>query len=484
MTLAVFLSLMGLFLVLGIASIRRSTGTLYDYYVASRSVGPALAGLSAVATNNSGYMFIGVIGFTYTNGFSAVWLMLGWILGDFLASLFVHGRLRHEAGIHRESSYVGALARWAGREDFAVWRRFAATLALVFLGVYAAGQIKAGSKALHGVLGWDPAVGAILVALVVLVYSTAGGIRASIWTDAAQSFVMMGAMGLLCFSAIAARGGAAEVLAEMRGIPGYLDLSPRALLVPGAPGLLLFVTGWLFAGLSVVGQPHVMIRFMALDDEHHLRAARIWYYGYFVLFYALATAVGLLARLELPSLAGLDPELALPTMSVALLHPALVGVMLAGIFAATMSTADSLVLACSAILTTDLPSRPATRAWQAKLATAGTAVFALGVALAGHRSVFELVVLAWSTLACAFAPLLIVFVLGRRVEERTALAMLVCGVGVALGWRALGWHEVVYEGMPGILTGTLIGLLGARRRAPATVRPPRPSSSAPARARS
>ena len=209
-----------------------------------------------------------------------------------------------------------------------------------------------------------------------------------------------------------------------------------------------------------------------------------WYYGYFVLFYALATMVGLLARLELPELAGLDPELALPTMSVALLHPALVGVMLAGIFAATMSTADSLVLACSSILTSDLPTRPARRAWQAKLATAGTAIFALAVALAGNRSVFELVVLSWSTLACAFAPLLILLAAGRSVDEKVALAMLVGGVLVALAWRAAGWHDFVYEGMPGIVTGTLIGLLGARTATDGALTPPPPSSSALSRARS
>ncbi|MEZ4281412.1 MAG: sodium/proline symporter [Myxococcota bacterium] len=484
MTLWVFLGLMGIFLAIGIASVHLSRGTVDDYYVASRSVGPALSGLSAVATNNSGYMFIGVIGFTYTNGLSAFWLMFGWILGDFLASLAIHARLRRATELANERSYVGALSRWMGSVDFTLWRRIASVTSLVFLGVYSAAQIKAGSKALHGVLGWDPAVGAVLVALVVLVYSTAGGIRASIWTDAAQSFVMLGAMGILCYAAVDSRGGFAEVVGQMREIPGFLDWMPRDLLLPGAPGLLLFIVGWLFAGLSVIGQPHVMVRFMALDDERHLRAARAWYYSYFIAFYALATAVGMLARLELPELASLDPELALPTMSVALLHPAMVGVLLAGIFAATMSTADSLVLACSATLTSDLPKSPWDRAWQAKLATAATAGFALVIALSGNRSVFELVVLAWSTLACAFAPLLVVYALGRRIDEATALAMLFGAIGVALFWRWLGWHDAVYEGLPGIVTGTAIGLAGAGRLARRAVNPPTPSSSAPSHVRS
>lgn len=476
MTLWTFVALMASFLVIGIASVRRSAGTVDDYYVASRSVGPALAGLSAVATNNSGYMFVGVIGFTYESGLSAVWLMIGWILGDFLASLVIHRRLREAEGISREPSYIGALSRWRPGVELVVWRRLAAALALVFLGVYAAAQIKAGSKALHGVLGWDPALGAVLVAGIVLAYSTAGGIRASIWTDAAQSFVMLVAMGALCLTAVAARGGVSAVVAEMGTIPGFLDWMPGELLVPGSSGLLLFVVGWLFAGISVIGQPHVMIRFMALDDVAHLRAARAWYYGYFILFYVLATAVGMLARLELPELAALDPELALPTMSVALLHPAMVGIVLAGIFAATMSTADSLVLACSAAVTNDLPARPRTRPWQAKAATAGITAFALWVALSADRSVFDLVVLSWSTLACAFAPLLIVNVLGRRIDEPTAIAMLAGGVAVALGWRFVGWHDAVYEGLPGILAGTAIGLVAARAGSWAATNPRKPSS--------
>ncbi|MEZ4334801.1 MAG: sodium/proline symporter [Myxococcota bacterium] len=470
MTLWAFVALMVAFLAIGIASVKRSAGTVDDYYVASRSVGPALAGLSAVATNNSGYMFIGVIGFTYVNGLSAIWLMIGWILGDFLASLVIHGRLRESEDVSHEPSYVGALSRWQPGIDLVVWRRLAAALALVFLGVYAAAQIKAGSKALHGVLGWDPALGAVLVAVIVLAYSTAGGIRASIWTDAAQSFVMLGAMGALCLTAVETRGGFEAVIDQMHAIPGFLDWMPKALLVPGGFGLFLFVLGWLFAGVSVIGQPHVMIRFMALDDVSHLRAARVWYYGYFILFYALATAVGMIARLELPELGALDPELALPTMSVALLHPAMVGVVLAGIFAATMSTADSLVLACSAALTNDLPARPRNRPWQAKAATAGITAFALLVALSGHRSVFELVVLSWSTLACAFAPLLILNVMGRRIGEPTAIAMLVGGVAVALGWRYVGWHDAVYEGLPGIVIGTAIGLAAVRWKGTATGR--------------
>jgi SSS family solute:Na+ symporter/sodium/proline symporter len=228
--------------------------------------------------------------------------------------------------------------------------------------------------------------------------------------------------------------------------------------------MALFVLGWMFAGLSVVGQPHVMVRFMALDDERNMMRARVWYYGYFTLFYALATGVGMLSRLYLPDLASLDPELALPTMAVELLPPVLVGLILAGIFAATMSTADSLVLSCSAAITHDLTPQRLEKPWLLKTATALTTLVALGLSLSESRSVFSLVILAWSTLASAFAPLLALYALGRRVTEPVAIGLMIIGVGVALVWRfGLGWHGDIYEGLPGILIPFALGWVLSQR---------------------
>lgn len=457
MTMFAFLACLVGFVAVGLSSMRKSTGSNADYYLASSSVRPWLAGLSAVATNNSGYMFIGVIGFTYTTGLAAIWLMIGWIAGDFLASLFVHRRLREATGASGEVSFQAVVAKWAG-SDFALWRRIAALISLIFLGAYAAAQIAAGGKALQGVLGWSPEMGAIIAAVLILAYSATGGIRASIWTDAAQSLVMMVAMTLLLVVAIVQLGGPGEAIDQMAAIPGFLNLFPTDLLFPGALGLALFVLGWMFAGLSVIGQPHIMIRFMALEKPSDMGAARAWYYSYFTAFYGLATGVGLLSRLYLPDLAALDPELALPTMSVQLLPPILVGLMLAGVFAATMSTADSLVLACSAAITHDLSPAKLERPWMMKIATAGVTVLALMFALSGSQSVFSLVILAWSTLACAFGPLIALLALRRRLPQPFAIALMIAGVGIALLWRQMGWQDMVYEGLPGMLIPFLIGL--------------------------
>ena len=466
MVLATFIVSFLAVLIVGIASVTRSRGSRSDYYVASRDVSPALVGLSAVATNNSGYMFIGVIGFTYATGLAAVWLMAGWIIGDFVASLFIHRRIRIQTELRHEVTFGGMLSRWDGA-DFRILRRVAAVLTIIFLGAYAAAQLSAGGKALQGVFGWNPDVGAVLVAVVVALYCFAGGIRASIWTDVLQSGIMLVAMAMLLSAGVAAVGGIDSAISQMAEIPGYLNWFPDDLIVPGGTGAILFVAGWFFAGLSVIGQPHIMIRFMALDNPDHLMEARWYYYSFFAVFYAMATGVGMLARLLLPELAGIDAELALPTMAHSLLPPMFVGVVLAGIFAATMSTADSLILSCSAAITYDLTPRSLEKTWEVKVATLAVTALALVIAMANLESVFSLVILAWSALASAFAPLLIVYAAGRGVTERTALAMVLVGPLAALLWRELGWHNSVYEGFPGILAGLAVYAIGAaltRRR--------------------
>jgi SSS family transporter len=453
------------FTLVGVASVWKSRGTRHDYYLADSSVRPWLVGLSAVATNNSGYMFIGVIGYTYVTGLASIWLMTGWILGDFLGSMFVHSRLRHATATSGEVSYAGVLSHWYGADN-ARLQRLIGLISLVFLLAYASAQLVAGSKALQVLLGWPAWAGAVMGAVLVALYCLAGGIRASIWTDAAQSVVMVLAMGFLLVSAVAALGGMDATLASLRAVPGYLNWFPKDLVLPGAAGALLFIVSWLFAGLSVIGQPHIMVRFMTLDDGSKMHQARAWYYLWYIVFYCLATGVGLLSRVYLPDSASFDAELALPSMAMEVLPPLLVGLVLAGIFAATMSTADSLILSCSAAITHDLLPHNIEKTLLIKLSTLLITACALGLALSNNQSVFSLVILAWSCLASAFAPLLIALCLGWKPDQGSSILAMLSGLGTALLWRHFELHSAVYEGLPGIIAGFAVLWLLYR---PATV---------------
>ncbi len=450
-----FIFFLLLFTLIGIASAFQSQGTKEDYYLASGTIKPWLVGLSAVATNNSGYMFIGVIGYTYVTGLASIWLMIGWIAGDFLASLYIHARLRKATEESGEVSYAGVLSHWQGSDGMNL-QRVIGLLSLVFLLTYASAQLVAGSKALHVLFDWPLWSGAVMGAVLVAAYCFSGGIRASIWTDAAQSVVMILAMFTLLWIATQSLGGIDATLVQMHQVDGFMDWYPRDLALPGVAGGVLFAVSWLFAGLSVIGQPHIMVRFMTLNDSGNMRRAKMWYYMWFILFYSCATGVGMLSRVYLSDTGSFDAELALPTMALELLPPVLVGLVLAGIFAATMSTADSLILSCSSAITHDLLPHKVEKTLLLKLATIGITAVALGLALMNNQSVFNMVIMAWSGLASAFAPLLIVLALGAKPGERLSIVAVFVGFATALLWRMADLSSSVYEGLPGILAGLLV----------------------------
>ncbi|MCH7869772.1 MAG: sodium/proline symporter [Myxococcales bacterium] len=444
------------FLGVGIASASRRKNTSEDYLLASRSIGPWVVALSAVATNNSGFMFVGLIGATYTEGLSSLALMGGWVTGDYVAWLVgIPKALRkrsEEGGCATIPSFLGH-----GMEGGEKVVKVAALIVLVFLGTYAAAQLTAGSKALHALFGWDLVAGSVMGALIVVVYCFSGGIRASIWTDVVQSVVMFVAMLLLLLVGISDAGGPVALWTSLAEIdPQLVSIVPA-----NAPfGFAMFVLGWLAAGFGVVGQPHIMVRAMAIDSAENMASARRVYVTWNVLFSISAVGVGLTARLLLPELSGFDPELAMPTLSMQLLHPVLVGLVLAGLFAATMSTADSQVLSCSAALTQDLLPRPGASHYYNKAGTVFVTAIVLGFALMGS-SVFALVVLAWSSLAASLGPLLVIRCLGRRVTSTTALAMMIGGLLAVLGWKyGLGYGAGLYEALPGMLAGFAIYAIG------------------------
>lgn len=446
------------FLLIGLASVVKSRHSAEDYLVAGKAIPAWLAGLSAVATNNSGFMFIGMIGLTYATGLSSIWLMVGWLLGDFLVSLLTLRPLHAASRSPRVHSYGGLLAHWHG-DDNHLLRRLIGLLTLLFLTLYAAAQLKAGSKATTVLLDWAPGSGVLIGAVIVLLYSAAGGLRASIWTDAAQSLVMLLGMGMLIFGGITLAGGYVSALEQMAAIDGnYLQWFPES----NALGITLFILGWLFGGIAVVGQPHIVIRFISLDDPAHINRMRLYYYGWFTLFYGATILVGLLSRIAFPQEGDFDAELALPTMALQILPEPLVGLVLAALFAATLSTADSLILSCSAALTRDFVQHPARihSLWAAKLTTALVLGAAVAIALSGSKSVFALVLDAWGLLGSAFAPLLILSALGRRIPQWLAITMVLGGISVFLLWQQLGLGGTLYSVAPGILAALLLYPLG------------------------
>jgi sodium/proline symporter len=466
--LLAFVVVLALSTAVGVASARRAVGTAEDYLVASRSVGPVLTALSSAATNNSGFMFIGLIGYAYAAGVAAVWLQLGWIVGDLIAWLWFHRRLRErseELGVTSVAGLLGAGARGRGARALVV---VGALLTLLFLTVYAAAQLRAGTKALTALSGWDPSVGVLLGAGIVLIYCLSGGIRASIWTDVLQSIVMFGAMAWLAVAGLIALGGPAGLLGALAAAdPALVRWIPDDLAL-GFPAYLL---GFVGAGLGVIGQPHILSRTMALRSPAAIPRARRVYFLWYVPFSAAAVVVGLCARVLLPPAAIADPELALPLLSQQLLPEVAVGLLLAGLFSATMSTADSQILACSAALTQDLDPRLGRTRARVKAGTLALTVVAALLALWGPQSVFFLVLVAWTALAVTLGPVLVLRLARAPLSAPLAIVVMLTGFVAAAVWRFVcGLDGDVFELLPGLVAALLAyfglrGWLSSQRRA-------------------
>lgn len=453
--IATFFACLASFTVIGLLSERRSLPTTEDYLVASRNVPAWLTALSSVATNNSGFMFIGLLGFTYRFGVQAIWLQLGWIVGDIVCWLWIHRRVRQVSGELLVSSVPALLATRDDQYRSTATAIVAGLLTLVFLSGYAAAQLNAGGAALHVLFGWERWLGAVIGAVIVVAYCFAGGIRASIWTDAAQAFVMLGSMAALLVFAIAQVGGPVALFHALEAAdPSLVHWFPANLQL----GFGLYFIGFVFGGLGAIGQPHILIRTMAIRSASDIPHARSIYFLWYIPFSIAAVAAGLYGRVLLPHLlsgipateAAAAAELALPKLATLLLPDVLLGMLLAGIFAATMSTADSQILACSAAVTQDIYPTWRRSYIASKIATIAVAAAALSVAIWGGATVFSLVLGAWSALGASIGPLLILRVWRYEIPGPIAVVMMAAGIATVTLWGGSSYAGAVFKLAPGM----------------------------------
>jgi sodium/proline symporter len=446
------------FTIVGIYSATHKQNTTTDYLLGSRNVNPWLTALSAMATGQSGLLFIGQVGFAYKVGISSIWLVIGWAIGDYLAWLFFFRKLREmseDTSSETVSSFLaqntsGLSTRWISI--------ISALVTIAFLGSYAASQLVAGSKALNVVFGWEYYLGIVLGTVIVVIYCFSGGIRASIWTDAVQAIIMVGSLLLLLTVALVNIGGLGAFWTKLASIDSQLvSFNPTNLPL----GFIPFFVGWIVAGFGVVGQPHILVRAMAIDSAQNIGLALNIKLLFGLVNSCSAIAIGLAARILLPDLInGGDPELALPLLAQELLPAVLVGLMLAGVFSATMSTADSQILSCSAALTQDIFPNLANSYKLAKLGTLTVTMIILSIALVGDRSVFLLVTFSWSALASALGPLLILRIWQRPISTPIAIAMMGVGIATALIWsQVFKLSGIVYEVLPGMLASTIVYII-------------------------
>ena len=446
-----------LFAGVGLASIRVKKDTTDDYLVAGRGMHPALAALSAVSTWNSGYMFIGAIGFTYVMGYNVIWLAIASTLGQLVAWMWLYKFIQEEG--HKRN--VRSLSSLVGDKAGSPEAKLAAVLSVLFLSIYAAAQLTSGGKALLVMMGWSELVGILIGFVLVVAYCYAGGIRASIWTDAIQSCVMIVGSMILCWIALGEVGG-------FSGMNSGLESQDTALTNIMPPDLMFGISMWVFAfflgGIAVAGQPQVVSRVMTLGSEKDRKQAMIWFFVWQTPFIILMTFVGLASRVLFPKADDFDPELGLPMLAMDTMPAIGIGMILASIFAATMSTADSQVLACTAAITDDIKpewreDHKTTKKVTLVVAAFATAISIGGLYVPGGDSVFKLVVLAVYGLGSIFVPLLVIRWMGYKPDSTHSIVMMSSAFIAVIAWSMLpaimGWKSVssadgIFPSVPGM----------------------------------
>jgi sodium/proline symporter len=431
-----------------------------DYLIASRQTPAWLAALSAVSTNNSGFMFIGMIAYTYRLGIESVWMMVGWVLGDVVAWILVHGRLRRQSpDVDAKSlpAFLGTREEYTRRGVIIA----GGLVTIIFLSIYAAGQLKAGATALHALFGWNMHIGAVIGAVIVIIYSYAGGIRADIWTDAAQSFLMIVTMALVMVMGSLQVGGPAALFDELRSQdPSLVSIWPQDLRF----GLVFFLLGMLAGGMSSAGQPHLVTRYMAIESIEAIKPAFRWYFAWYVPFFLASIGVGLYSRAIIPAISELEiaqamdqpTELALPLVTMRLLPDFFVGVVLAGLFAATVSTADSQIIVCSGAINQDIQPKWRESYLASKIGTFSVTALALVIALYAPEGVFGLVLIAWSAMGASLGPLLLLRVFKRDPPSPVAITMMAAGLLAVIVWHVSGFDDDVFKALPGFVAVAVV----------------------------
>ena len=443
-------------LAVGIYSARFGRRTSSDFLLADRGLGAWVAALSSSASAESGWVTLGLVGMAYKTGVGALWIIPGTVAAFIFNWVVVAPRLRRASLEHQGLTLPDILAQPYPDTQRIIIRSLAVLIILSMLTAYIAAQLNAAGKTFTGTFDWSYTTGVLLGAGIILGYTLSGGFRAIAWTDVAQAIFMVTALVILPVVLIMHVGGIDEVLAHLHETDPTLTHG-----LAGKTGMALigFLAVWLGIPLGNPGQPHILVRLMAVKSEPAARRAAIISTCWVFLLFTGAVLLGIAARAAYGTLA--DPEKALLVAAADFLPGALAGMIIAAVLAAICSTADSqLLLAASAVshdIAVKLLKLPVTeriRFLADRSAVLFIGLVATGIALGEVRAVFDFVLYAWAGLGAGFGPALILRLVWKRTTGWGVVAGMTVGVTTAVVWR-IRLHDQLYELVPAFLFSLL-----------------------------
>tara|TARA_R110002072_G_scaffold211738_3_gene369311 strand:- start:1551 stop:3035 length:1485 start_codon:yes stop_codon:yes gene_type:complete len=440
---------------IGLYGFRESTDDTSGYLLGGRKMGPAVTSLSAGASDMSGWMLLGLPGAMYMSGLSAAWIALGLLLGALANYLLVAPKLRVYTEVAQDAITIPDFFSKRFEDNSHLLRIVASIVIVIFFTLYTSSGVVAGGKLFESAFGLSYYWGLYVTAGVVVLYTLLGGFMAVSITDFVQGCIMFVALILVPVVALMGVGGPDEFVSTINTIdPAMLDLFSGMTLVG-----IISAMSW---GLGYFGQPHIIVRFMAIRSVKDIATARnIGMSWMFVtLVGALSTGLVGLAYVTQRGIPLDDPETIFIVLSSDLLfHPLIGGFLLAAILAAIMSTISSQLLVSSSSLTEDFYKIfLRKKAKQKELVLVGRisviAVAAVAILLAYDRSssVLGLVSNAWAGFGAAFGPLVLLSLFWKKMTRWGALAGMIVGAVTVLLWvYVFGLSSVMYEIVPGFI---------------------------------
>ncbi len=442
------------------------TRNIDGYMLAERGLHPAVAALSANASDMSGWLLMGLPGAIYASGLIESWIAIGLTIGAWLNWKFVAPRLRAYTEIAGDSITIPSFFERRLRDEKHLLRIGAATIILVFFTFYVSSGMVAAGKFFASSFGWGYLSGALLVAAITLVYTLFGGFLGATLTDVVQGLLMFAALVAVPVVALLRMGSPGEVVDQAQSVnPDAFNLfagDDGALLI----GLAIFSTAaW---GLGYFGQPHIIVRFMALRSPADAHYGRIVSTTWMILT-ALGTTgsalIGIAYFSDDPAKQLDDPESVFLLLSQIFFHPLVAGFVLAAVLAAIMSTMSSQLIVCSSALVEDLVNLTGRKAsagallMYGRLAVLGVALVAFVLALDQDSAILDLVAFAWAGFGAAFGPIVLLCLYWRRLTATGALAGMVTGAVVVFVWGNIpALTDNLYEIVPGFLLNLAVAI--------------------------
>lgn len=466
-------------LAIGIVCSKRNN-TVDDFYLGGRKLGPVVTAMSAEASDMSSWLLMGLPGVAYLTGVAdAGWTAIGLAVGTYFNWLIVARRLRNY------SAHIGAITipdfftnRY--KEQKHILTAMAALIIIIFFVPYTASGFAACGKLFATIFGVDYHIAMIISAIVIVGYTATGGFTAASTTDLVQSIIMTIALVVVLIFGVNQAGGMDAVIDNASKIPGYISMTETFNPETGkssAYGALTIASTFAW-GLGYFGMPHILLRFMAIESDKKIKTSRRIATVWVVISMGIAVFIGvvglgMVANNRMGALADKETiivEIANLLSQHGILPALIAGVILAGILASTMSTADSQLLAASSGVSENILGG----LFGLKLSSKSKMVVArltlivisvIGVILAWDKdsSVFKIVSFAWAGFGASFGPVMLLALFWKRSNKYGAIAGMIAGAVMVFLWKyyIAGLADIlnIYELLPAFLFGLLVNVI-------------------------